>query len=414
MEASVNKKGGSHMNCSPVLKRGFITILFISLFISTAALADNLLITRHFSGVWDQPEQESQGIILQIGEQDGDEKVGIAYWFTYGEDLQTTWFLAVGPVNGNQINMNLYTAFNIEFMADNVEGNANVELVGTMDLVFKNCNHGTASFDTPEEVVGSGEFPIKRINSIYRTRCSGGISDDTPPHGKPLQFEVRLHPPLEGDPGNGKAKLWERADRSDFKVVAEDLPMGDYPLTLKVCEQIRGEMQVADGMGELVFRSPSTESTLILDFDPKEDCLIELLDGDDVVLTSGDAVLEEKQPDKPGNDNGNEMVRLDADFVSTDVIEGANGSADYDIKMNSRDFSIMIKDVPAGIYAVVVNTAEVGEFEVVEEDGDFVGKIKFSDPQKGNAQELDFDPRGELIEILQADDQVILDVLFPE
>ena len=71
---------------------------------TSSVLAGDPLITRHFSGVWDQPEQESQGFILQIGEQDGDKKVGVAYWFTYGEDLQTTWFLAVGPINGNEIN----------------------------------------------------------------------------------------------------------------------------------------------------------------------------------------------------------------------------------------------------------------------------------------------------------------------
>jgi len=401
------------MKFSPVLKWAYIPALFISFFMSTPVLAGDPLITRHFSGVWDQPEQESQGIMLQIGEQDGDKKVGVAYWFTFGEDLETTWFLAVGPVNGNQINMDLYTAFNIEFMADDVEGNANVELVGTMDLVFKNCNHGTATFNTPEDVVGSGEFPIKRINSIYRTRCSGGISDDTPPHGKPLQLEVLLYPPVEGGPGKGKAKLWERSDRSDFKVVVEEMPAGDYPLTLKVCEEARGEMQVTDGMGELVFRSPPTDSTLNFGFETKG-CPIELFDGDVVVLTSGDAVLEEKNSGNPGNGHDNGMVRLDADFVNTGVIEGANGSADYDIKMNSRDFSIMIKAVPAGFYTVVVNSIEVGEIEVIEEDGDFVGKIKYSDPQKGNALELDFDPRGELIEILQADDQVILDVLFPE
>ena len=82
-------------------------LLICVLFFSVSASAENPLISLHFFGVWDQPEQESQCIILQIGEQDLDKKVGIAYWFTYGEDLQTTWFLAVGPVDGNQINMKL-------------------------------------------------------------------------------------------------------------------------------------------------------------------------------------------------------------------------------------------------------------------------------------------------------------------
>ena len=110
------------MHVFPGLKKVAWLSLFFMLLTSTSVFSSNLLITRHFSGVWDMPDHESQGIVLQIGEQEGDVKVGVAYWFTYGEDLQTTWFLGVGPVHGNEINMKLYTAFNVEFMGDNVEG----------------------------------------------------------------------------------------------------------------------------------------------------------------------------------------------------------------------------------------------------------------------------------------------------
>ena len=65
-------------------------------------------------------------------------------------------------------------------------GDANVEAVGTLTLEFHNCNQGRAIFDTPEEVLGAGEFRIKRLTSIYRSRCSGGISDDTPAHARPI------------------------------------------------------------------------------------------------------------------------------------------------------------------------------------------------------------------------------------
>ena len=126
---------------------------------------------------------ESQGIILQIGEQGEDEKIGIAYWFTYGADLQTAWYLGIGPVTGDSISMTLYTASDIGFMAENLEGNEEVIPVGTLDLEFRNCNHGNAvyEFEAPEAtdenldpVAEFGEFPIKRISSIYRQRCSGG------------------------------------------------------------------------------------------------------------------------------------------------------------------------------------------------------------------------------------------------
>jgi len=282
------------MEVLPRLNKVIWVALFAMLIASSSAFSSNLMITRSFSGIWSQPDQESQGFILQIGEQANDVKVGVAYWFTYGEDLQTTWYLGVGPVNGNEINMTLFTAYDIEFMADDLEGDENVEKVGTLDLVFRNCNQGTVMFDTPEEVIGSGEFRIKRINSIYHDRCSGGISDDTPSGAKPTKLEVWLLSARDGYNGKGKAKFWERVDRSDFEVEAE-LPDGAY--TLKVCDVVQGEMMVANGEdeGELEFEfsSPLDGDKPLLSFDPR-DCLIELWDAEGVFLSTGDDRLSEK------------------------------------------------------------------------------------------------------------------------
>ncbi len=99
--------------------------------------------------------------------------------------------------------------------------------------------------------------------------------------------------------GSGKAKFWERTDRTDFKVEVEDIPDGSY--TLEVCggteDVVQFQMPVALGMGELEFRSPVSDEKVLLNFDPR-DCKIEVLGGDGVVLTSGDAVLSEKHPGK--------------------------------------------------------------------------------------------------------------------
>lgn len=288
-----------HVN---VRKWGLALPLLFSLFLSTSAVAGKPLITSSFSGIWDQPEQTSQGIILQIGEQAEDKKVGIAYWFTYGPDRQTAWYLGVGPVRGNKIRMKLYTATDVGFMAKNLKGDDSVEPVGTMDLVFRNCNHGYAryAFDAVEgDLVTepmAGEFPIKRISSIYRQRCSGGISDDTPRHGKPMDLDVGLYPVSDSARGRGKAMFWERTDRTDFKVAVENIPDGVY--TLEICggteEVVLFELPVAEGVGKLEFRSPEADDKLNLNFDPR-DCKIELLDGEVVVLSSGDEVLSEKK-----------------------------------------------------------------------------------------------------------------------
>ena len=405
------------MEISPTLNRVLGFAFILSLLVSSSAFAGDPLITRHFSGIWDQPEQESQGLILQIGEQGDDEKIGIAYWFTFGDDFQTAWYLGVGPVTGNRINMTLYLASDVGFMAKDLEGDANVEPVGTLDLVFRNCNHGVAAYDTGTDVIGAGRFPIKRINKIYRTRCSGGISDDTRPDHAPLKLEVDLYPPTDSGSGEGEAKFWERPDRSDFKIEAEDIPDGSY--TLEVCLEPRGEMLVAGGEGEIVFRSPATDSTLLLDFDPR-DCAIELLDsGGAVVLSSGDYVLGEERPERGEHEHEHdgEDNEVEAELSNTGVIDGAKGEAELEWDSQKRVFSVKIKNVPEGFYGLDVGGVNRGEIEAVEHDGRVGGRLKFSDPQRMDMLELDFDPRGQLVEIRQlAVDgaPIILEVLFPD
>jgi len=410
------------MKYSIALKRVFESVLVFSFFISASVFAGDPLITASFSGIWDQPEQESQGIILQIGEQEDDEKIGIAYWFTYGPDLKTSWYLGVGPVVGNEIEMVLYTASDIGFMAENIEGNEEVQEVGFLNLVFKNCNHGTATyaFDEVNDVIDEGEFPIKRISSIYRQRCSGGISDDTPSGGKPMQMDVSLMPATDDGSGEGKAKFWERTDRSDFMVEAEDIPDGSY--TLKICGDNEDpdvqmfDMPVVNGEGKLEFRSPEIDAKLNLSFDPRG-CKIEILEGDVVVLTSGENVLSEKQTGKPDKDKG-EKITIEADLTSTGVVEGAKGEAEFEMEMDESEFSVKVKDVPVGFYSVEVAGVSKGEVEVVDDDGDFEGRVKFSDPQKAENLLLDFDPRGEIVEIRQTtgdEPEVILEVVpFPD
>ena len=418
------------MKSKSPLNRVLFSILIFSLFISASAVAGDPLITASFSGIWDQPEQESQGIILQIGEQGDDEKVGIAYWFTYGPDLKTAWYLGVGPVTGNQIDMLLYTASDIGFMAENLEGNEEVVPVGTMSLVFRNCNQGQAAYefdaveaDVPVEAE-MGEFPIKRISSIYRQRCSGGISDDTPKGGKPLQMDVRLYPVAEDGVGEGKAKFWQRTDRSDFKVEVEGVPDSDTDAySVRICADNADPevmvkqfpMVVTDGEGKLEFRSPEIADKQPLNFDPR-DCKIELLDVDDVVLTTGEEVLSEKMPGKPDKEDA---LMIEADFTNTGVegFEAAEGEAEFEAESGETELSVKIKNLPAGFYALIINGIDNGNVEVVETDGEFEGKAKFTDPQKEGTLELLTDPRDYMIEILNNAGEgtpVILEVMFPD
>ncbi len=396
----------------PVMQRVFfVLVVFWALFQTVSVAAGELAVTRYFSGHWEQPQQESQGLILQVIDQLDGSKQAVVYWFTFGGDLGTAWYLGVGPVEGDHIDLTLYSAFGVDFMQDDAPGDAEVDVIGSMFLSFTNCNHGTAVFDTPPEAIGSGEFPIKRLSSLYRSRCSGGISDDTPSNAKPSKLEVALLPARDGINGSGKARFWERVDRSDFQVEAEDLADGIY--SVEVCGNLEGELTVAGGEGELEYRSPQAEGKLLLTFDPRP-CLIRLLDGEGAVLTSGEALLAAKDTGQGnGQGGGSGNLRIDVELDSTGLLPGAEGSAEYSVSGNNTEFEVEVEDVPAGLYPLYVDGVLQGEVEVVEDGDDAKGKLKFSEPQKGEALELTFDPRGTVVEVYSGDGP-ILETLFPE
>ena len=387
-------------------------LLFVSLFAITwalaalsPALAGDLVVTRYFSGVWDQTHEESQGIVLQVidQEEDGNPKA-VAYWFTYGDDMQSAWYVAIGHVEGDQVLMELYAAYDVDFMQpDSVEVNP-VQSTGTLVLTFKNCNKGTAAYTLDAD---SGEFDISRLASLYNSRCSGGISDNTPADAKPLMLEVKLLPPGDSGEAEGKAKFWERSDRTDFQVSAEDLADGEYEI--HVCGANEGLLTVSGGEGSAHFRSPEAEGKELLTFDPR-DCLIEIIQSGAVHLTSGENVLAEKDKGKKDEDDEDEGTKVELDLESTGVIEGAEGEAEYEVESDESEFEVEIKGVPAGTYGLYVNSNHVGDIEVAS-DGE-EGKIKFSNPQEEGTELLDFEVWGATVEVMSGAD-TILWVTFP-
>ena len=100
-------------------------------------------------------------------------------------------------------------------------------------------------------------------------------------------------------------------------------------------------------------------------------------------------------------------------LANTGEIPDAEGEAEYEIDGDESEFEVEIENVPAGLYPLLVGGDGKGQIEVVEDDGKFKGKLKFSDPQTADSELLNFDPRGEIVEVLQGD-VVILESLFPE
>ena len=111
--------------------------------------------------------------------------------------------------------------------------------------------------------------------------------------------------------------------------------------------------------------------------------------------------------------NEGEFVEIEIDLENTVTLPEASGEAEWEMNAQRVEFSVAIEDVPVGSYPLIVGGVEVGIIEAFEmHDGDVYGRIKFRDPESYGREHLDFEPRGQKIEVLRGID-IILEVNFP-
>ena len=77
------------------------------------SFSDQMIVTRHFTGIWDQVDHEAQGIALQVVEQLDDSRKAVAYWYTYGADRRTAWYMGIGELEENRIDFELFDSTNV-------------------------------------------------------------------------------------------------------------------------------------------------------------------------------------------------------------------------------------------------------------------------------------------------------------
>jgi hypothetical protein len=399
--------------------RSLTAIILILALLPACVAAQDMIVTRHFTGLWDQVGYKSQGINLQIVHQDSGEKRGVAYWFTYGSDNQSAWFVGIGPATDNRIEMVLYQVQDVGFLepGDNIEATA----IGTMTMEFSTCNQGDVEFETDIAAVGSGSFEVQRFTDVLNTHCSGGVSDDTRADVMFTEQRIALVPARSGISASGHADFEERPDRTEFKVEAEDLVDGSYRIVVGGVD--RGELVISLGRGETEFRSPVEAGKVLLTFDPRGQ-EIEVHDGQGAVLTSdGEAFsggggctnncggMGGGNMGGGGHDFG--MVDIEVELSNPGVYPAASGDARLEGRMDRADFSVEIEDVPAGSYALSIGGEIVGTLQaVLDFDGTVRGELEFRDPVEPGKILLDFDPRGQQIDVLEGN-TVILETLFP-
>ncbi|MGK2924579.1 MAG: hypothetical protein ACSLE2_03070 [Lysobacterales bacterium] len=397
------------------MTRNSLALVALALLLPFQVLAQDVVVTRYFTGLWHQTQHENQGLNLQIVHQANGQTAGVAYWYTYGDDRKSAWYIGIGPVSGNRVEMTLYEVEDVGFLQDDDPSDDPVVDIGTLVMEFSSCNQGVVTYDTGLPGVGSGSFAVERITDLLNTQCSGGISDDTPPGVLATEQRITLVPARQGINASGHADFEERPDRTEFKVEAEDLANGAYRIFVGGVD--RGDLVVSLGRGETEFRSPVEAGKVLLTFDPRGQ-VVEVHDGQGAVLTSGDVVFT--GGDDNGGDDGNNGG--DIDFGSTDievdltnagVYPAASGDAKLEPRADRTDFSVEIEDVPAGSYDLRIGGALVGTLQAaLDIDGTVRGELEFRDPVEPGKILLDFDPRGQQIDVLEGN-TVILGTLFP-
>ena len=405
------------------MKKAIYFLVSVFLMLPMLAMAQDVIVTRNFTALWDQPLHQNQGINLQIVHESTGEKVGVAYWFTYGDDMMSAWFIGIGSVVGDRVEMKLYEAAEVGFLEPSNPNDNPVGEIGTMTIEFSDCNSGEVEFSTGIANIGSGSFPIKRLTDVHNTNCTGGISDDTRQDILMSEQRIGLVPARQGISGSGHADFEERADRTEFSVEVEDLADGSYRIVVGGID--RGQVAVALGIGETEFRSPVEAGKVLLTFDPRGE-IIEIHDGQGPVLSSGDDMMtgggDCTNNCGGGTGGGGSGGGPELDFGNVDievalnnpgVYAAASGDAKLEPREDRTDFSVEIEDVPVGSYALRIGGNIVGTIEVMTmPDGSVEGELEFRNPVEPGKRLLDFDPRGQQIDVLEGA-TVILEQLFP-
>lgn len=408
--------------------------------VATGAAAGEVLVTRHFTGLWDQVDQESQGITLQVIEQSDNSRVAIANWFTYGKDKKSAWYLGVGAMVEDRIEFELFDSSGVGFMQAAKPGDDSVIAIGTMTISFDSCDSGFVTFETSHEEVGSGSFRIKRLTDTMNTHCSGGISDDMGTFGMFGEQQIQLGLVHGGANGSGHARYGDSPGQNEFEVEMTGLPDGTYHLFVGMVD--RGEFTVHNGFGELEFHSPLLTGKELLTFDPRG-MLIEIHDASGAILSSFDNIFDGDDHDHMSNDEDHDygcdsgmgggsgggmghgmgqgmadcveagdVNQIRIDLLNTGLIPAASGEAEWEMSSERVEFSVEIEDVPVGSYALTVGGTEVGTILAGAMHGEVVGMIRFRDPEVYGMKHLDFDPRGQAIQVRSAGG-IILEVNFP-
>ncbi len=263
---------------------------------------------------------------------------------------------------------------------------------------------------------------IVQNNLVYLTtehssggglNTGGNSSPDAPPFGD-SETQVYFTNTAIYPAAQAKAKLKQRADRVDFQVELEDVPLGFYDFNIN--GDIQGVIQITQTPtgpeGELEFRNPVEAGKQLLNFNPLG-AVLTITQGADILFTVNFPVTpaantgnddcdpgpsNEDCSDDGGNNGsgtGTQNIEIEVDFTNTGMDADASGSVDYEVRSDRIDFKVEVEDLEQGNYQLVVGGQTITTFTVTSN----ATELEFRDPVEPGKLDLNFEPLYQLIEI---------------
>jgi hypothetical protein len=269
------------------------------------------------------------------------------------------------------------------------------------------------------DVRGAGGVLFSSTFGSGGSNGGGGSGTGNAPGTGDAYYLLKIEPSGNDGP-ELEAELEQRADRVEFSVEIEDVTPGDYVLRVAGVERgsVAVTMMPGGTHGETEFRNPVETGKLPLDFDPRGQLVEALHDG--IVQFSGtfpsvaNGPADDDNDDSSGDDDGSGDNGGDDDgsgdsgdggapgdisllisLNGTGADGDANGEASFEQIGNEREFEVEIEDLADGAYTLKIGGIDRGQIPVSDERGE----LKFASPARAGRAMLDFDPRGQRIEI---------------
>ncbi|MBW2315947.1 MAG: hypothetical protein JRH10_17390 [Deltaproteobacteria bacterium] len=285
---------------------------------------------------------------------------------------------------------------------------------GVTRASFQPRSNGTAALRLRGPDAGNDpllDFDPRGVLVTIHDGTSDVLQADLMPGSEPAGSRVLERSTLASTPAAPNAAATAqfrliRDGRTKFDVKIEDTPPGDY--TLFVDGIPRASITIgATGRGKVKFDSQPGARKLLLDFDPRSG-LVDVALVTDVVLTG---------PVAAGSQGVNVCDPTESEVFLIPTGLGGKAKARNRTRDDcDRDFRVEVEEVPEGTYELLVGGISRGTLEVVFDasSGENEGQIEFdTDPDDPGELLLDFDPVGQVIEVVQGATLFFSSILDP-